>query len=282
MLTAKGCGHDDLTQFCGTAQHRRSLSEGLSFGTCDLPDFTAGAKQVNAACCDVGPRKSCQAGLPTECDARCGVVYVDFFSRCSHMLQMYAPTHIKVYRQLRDTCTQQLPIGPLLNMIESCSKPVPFSAAGGSATFSTDNTDICPVTDSGKCVTSRNFAQPANGETYSGDESCTISVNNLEGTLYLILRSHFSFVFVSNPVNTNFAELGTSTISHAISAVAFETESDADHIDINGIAYSGTTGPKNVAFTSDNPPSITWTTDSSAEASGWKICFGGPCELPQL
>ena len=75
-----------------------------------------------------------------------------------------------------------------------------------------------------------------------------------------------------------FAELGTTTIS----AVAFETEQSNDHIDISGVAYSGTTGPKNVAITSDSLPSITWTTDGSDEASGWKICFGGPCELPQL
>ena len=75
-----------------------------------------------------------------------------------------------------------------------------------------------------------------------------------------------------------FAKLGTTTIS----AVAFETESGADLIDISGNDYSGTTGPNNVAITSDSPPSITWTTDSSVEASGWKICFDGLCEVPQF
>jgi hypothetical protein len=41
----------------------------------------ADAQSVTRACCD-DATGGCAAGVPAECDARCGIIYTDFFERC--------------------------------------------------------------------------------------------------------------------------------------------------------------------------------------------------------
>ena len=83
--------------------------------------FSTGAKLVTAACCDtVGGKSTCRAGVPSECDARCGVVYNSFYTQCSKMLKLYAPAEFNVYTRLKTTCEEDLPIRPLLQLLQHC------------------------------------------------------------------------------------------------------------------------------------------------------------------
>jgi len=49
---------------------------------------------------------------------------------------------------------------------------------------------------------------------------------------------------------------------------AFNTESRYDFLTVGGTRYSGSSGPSNGAYSG----TITWATDSSVTASGWKLC----------
>jgi hypothetical protein len=59
-----------------------------------------------------------------------------------------------------------------------------------------------------------------------------------------------------------------------LQAVDFNTESGYDFInmdDINGMRYSGQTGPANVHVVGNE--SFQWTSDGSNTNDGWTICF---------
>ncbi|CAK0863155.1 unnamed protein product [Prorocentrum cordatum] len=57
-----------------------------------------------------------------------------------------------------------------------------------------------------------------------------------------------------------------------IDAAAFKTESDIDILHVNGISYSGSTGPHHQSLDPNNITSITWTSDYTVTSSGWEIC----------
>jgi len=56
--------------------------------------------------------------------------------------------------------------------------------------------------------------------------------------------------------------------SVTLSVAAFDTERGYDHLTVGGTRYSGSSGPPNGSYTG----SITWSSDSSITASGWKLC----------
>ena len=85
--------------------------------SCPASTFDAEAVAVNDACCD---QEGC-TGVPTECDARCGVVYIDFYSRCSVLLGVYHPEDMVEYTRLEQTCAEQMPAEPLLRLIGRCT-----------------------------------------------------------------------------------------------------------------------------------------------------------------
>jgi hypothetical protein len=55
---------------------------------------------------------------------------------------------------------------------------------------------------------------------------------------------------------------------------AFSTESGYDKLTVNGVEYSGTTGPGYVQVAAYN--AITWTSDFSSTYSGFEICRACP------
>ena len=145
-------GHCDKTcGFCvkggdtaGGGNHRRRTQ--LAVSSCDFSTFDDNIQEVETACCD---SDQCADGVPTECDAKCAVVFDDFYDRCQRLLSstvslaivrsalsMTSPlmkllrsnalTHLgrsqmSSYERLYSTCTESLPAEPLLSLLASCS-----------------------------------------------------------------------------------------------------------------------------------------------------------------
>ena len=55
--------------------------------------------------------------------------------------------------------------------------------------------------------------------------------------------------------------------SSLLTSSAFSTESRYDKVTVNGVPYSGSTGPNGVVASS-----MTWSSDHSVVSPGWKIC----------
>eukprot|EP01052_Picozoa_sp_SAG31_P029427 SAG31_NODE_2924_length_4905_cov_58.193300_4_plen_268_part_01 len=94
-------------------QHRRAQKFG---GTCNPATFAAEAQRVDEACCDADT--SCDGGLPAHCDAKCAIVYNDFFGQCQGQLDRFGMAD--GYEQLFATCSN-LPTGALLRAAVQCS-----------------------------------------------------------------------------------------------------------------------------------------------------------------
>ena len=56
---------------------------------------------------------------------------------------------------------------------------------------------------------------------------------------------------------------------------AFNTESRFDKLTVNGVVYSGSSGPSGVSVSAG--ATITWLSDSSSTRSGFEICLQGMC-----
>merc|ERR1740124_2026586 len=98
-----------------------------------------------------------------------------------------------------------------------------------------------PCTVNGTCVRSPNYPSD-----YGNSQSCTITPTSL-------------------------------AIGHLLSATAFNTESNHDKLIVNGVAYSGTTGPSDVLLGS----AFTWSSDTSFDRAGWEVCAqAAPPPLP--
>ena len=70
---------------------------------CDLQFFHDDAALVDTSCCDDG--RSCSAGVPTSCDAKCALVYNDFYDRCSSVLATQVDAgSMASYQRLYTTC----------------------------------------------------------------------------------------------------------------------------------------------------------------------------------
>eukprot|EP01046_Picozoa_sp_COSAG06_P014002 COSAG06_NODE_857_length_11918_cov_4.047551_1_plen_399_part_10 len=87
---------------------------------CALDDFAHEADAVNTACCDYS---GC-SGVPNTCDAKCAIVFDGFYERCSSILTLQVPAaQMSQYTQLHTTCSQDLPVEPLLRAVIACSQP---------------------------------------------------------------------------------------------------------------------------------------------------------------
>jgi len=103
----------------------------------------------------------------------------------------------------------------------------------------------CSLADGDDCVQS-----PSYPGSYSDDVKCVINTN------------HIFFA------------------SKAINVASFNTEAQYDKLQVNGVSYTGTTGPSGIKPVG----SITWSADNSVVKGGWKICAGeggaGPAPTP--
>eukprot|EP01052_Picozoa_sp_SAG31_P039843 SAG31_NODE_5615_length_2423_cov_2.452668_1_plen_558_part_00 len=115
--------------------HRRLLSIlaslrrlQLSHMACSPSSFEAEAAAVDAACCD---SERCTSGIPGECDAKCGVVFNSFYSRCQRFLaSQFSVADMAGYDQLFATCTRGLPTEPLLRALVVCTANPPDPCFG--------------------------------------------------------------------------------------------------------------------------------------------------------
>eukprot|EP01046_Picozoa_sp_COSAG06_P007324 COSAG06_NODE_357_length_16856_cov_7.212687_2_plen_428_part_00 len=106
----------------GAGGHHRRQRRALQGEehACPPDVFSTAAAAVTDACCDDVTGASC-TDIPTECDARCGIVFVDFFARCSELLRVYGPADMPAYERLEATCAEELPVAPLLQLLGRCS-----------------------------------------------------------------------------------------------------------------------------------------------------------------
>eukprot|EP01050_Picozoa_sp_SAG11_P007859 SAG11_NODE_667_length_7841_cov_19.517954_3_plen_521_part_00 len=96
----------------------------MSHMSCNPATFADEAATVDAACCD--DDHSCTNGIPGECDAKCAVVFNNFYSRCQRFLaSQFSLAQMAGYDQLFSTCTRALPTEPLLRALVVCSANPP-------------------------------------------------------------------------------------------------------------------------------------------------------------
>jgi hypothetical protein len=74
----------DCSFTCGTCNDGGGKRRAQITSSCPLKDFDTQAAAVNDACCDDA---DCD-GVPTVCDAKCAVVFDEFFDRCSSILRL--------------------------------------------------------------------------------------------------------------------------------------------------------------------------------------------------
>eukprot|EP01052_Picozoa_sp_SAG31_P036036 SAG31_NODE_4436_length_3231_cov_47.977331_2_plen_286_part_00 len=94
-------------------QHRHLQMFG---GSCNPATFAAEAQRVDEACCDADT--SCDGGVPGHCDAKCAIVYNDFFEQCQGQLDAFGMAD--GYEQLFATCSN-LPTEALWRAAVQCS-----------------------------------------------------------------------------------------------------------------------------------------------------------------
>ena len=131
---------DESCNFCG-AGHRRALAKKRNLQAqnlnCDVASVESDIANINVVCCDTDG--ACAAGVPTTCDAKCAVFFVDFYDRCQDYINLNNnPTAITALGQLATTCEGNLPTEELLLAAAQCSgwdsnthHFVPGSGAGG-------------------------------------------------------------------------------------------------------------------------------------------------------
>jgi hypothetical protein len=112
--------------------HRRAQQLAGFASHCTFDTFSAELQRVEDACCDTGTQSTvCASGVPTECDAKCAIVYNYFYSQCSRLLvAQIGLTAAGPYDQLFSTCTESLPKEPLLRVLALCSSTPPDPCKG--------------------------------------------------------------------------------------------------------------------------------------------------------
>lgn len=118
--TCQMAGQCDLTcGICGGSGHRRAQNEEGATNTCtDIEEFQALAEEVTRACCDEATGGCAGTGAaPTECDARCAIVFVDFFGRCSNTLHAFSPADFHSYVRLNEACLHGMSMPDLLALL---------------------------------------------------------------------------------------------------------------------------------------------------------------------
>eukprot|EP01050_Picozoa_sp_SAG11_P004055 SAG11_NODE_248_length_11654_cov_27.840329_8_plen_667_part_00 len=134
---------DQTCGFCEGGRHRLQM-----FGQCDPSSFTIEAQAVDTACCD---DPTCVDGIPAECDAKCSIVYTNFYRRCQSFLAGFNHAQLDVYDRLFSTCTQALPVEPLLQIVEQCGA-CPDCGEHESCVEGECQCDAVGVCDHGQCT----------------------------------------------------------------------------------------------------------------------------------
>eukprot|EP01050_Picozoa_sp_SAG11_P004412 SAG11_NODE_281_length_11257_cov_45.949633_10_plen_589_part_00 len=134
---------DQTCGFCEGGRHRLQM-----FGHCDPSSFTNEAQAVDTACCD---DPTCVDGIPAECDAKCSIVYTNFYRRCQSFLAGFNHAQLDVYDRLFSTCTQALPVEPLLQIVEQCGA-CPDCGEHESCVEGECQCDAVGVCDHGQCT----------------------------------------------------------------------------------------------------------------------------------
>eukprot|EP01052_Picozoa_sp_SAG31_P012838 SAG31_NODE_760_length_12279_cov_2.439655_2_plen_815_part_00 len=117
---------DRTCNFCETAtvgRRRDQIDQSINLpANCDPQSFVDQVAQVNQACCDAGDN-GCANGVPSECDAKCAIVYSVFYSNCESFLDatVESPDKIMGFDRLYTVCTERLPSEQLLRAIVNCS-----------------------------------------------------------------------------------------------------------------------------------------------------------------
>ena len=78
-------------------------------------------ERIDRVCCD-STSGECATGVPTTCDAKCAVFFLNFYARCEvYINPSFSPSEIIALGQLSDTCAQALPTEPLLMTAAKCT-----------------------------------------------------------------------------------------------------------------------------------------------------------------
>ena len=110
-------------------ERRRRTQSALA---CDLQSFEPDVKHLNAVCCD--DRGKCATGVPTSCDAKCAVTFVEFFNRCKKIMAARFSTKLmEGFTRLHDTCSKRLPTEALLEAVAKCRGGASWSSASGAS-----------------------------------------------------------------------------------------------------------------------------------------------------
>ena len=118
-----GAGHRRRRRAMLEEEFRRKMQMGHV--QCDPATFAAQAAAVEDACCDADG-SACPDGTPVQCDAKCAVVFNNFYSRCQRfMAAQFSPAEMGSYDRLYTTCTASLPAQPLLRALVVCSNRAP-------------------------------------------------------------------------------------------------------------------------------------------------------------
>lgn len=127
-LMNRGCTLPGFTVFAspgpplpagGGSGHRRTqgligLHHHTNEESCPWDTFNDRAEQVNAACCYADPT-ICTAGVPTQCDAQCAVVFPTFFEECSETAATILDQMMEQFQALAAQCDQADP-APLIEV----------------------------------------------------------------------------------------------------------------------------------------------------------------------
>jgi|EP01047_Picozoa_sp_COSAG01_P012636 hypothetical protein len=88
--------------------------------SCNTAQLQANYARIDTVCCD-DTGGVCASGVPTSCDAKCAVFFVDLWDRCHTQLTATAgPTASTQLTSLYSTCTTALPTEQLLQLAAVC------------------------------------------------------------------------------------------------------------------------------------------------------------------
>ena len=114
--TGQGGRHRLLDTLAEEVHVRRRTQAALP---CNLQSFNADIRKLNSDCCDDGGR--CSTGVPTSCDAKCAVTFVEWYDRCQKvMLTRFSTKLLAGFASLYTTCTKKLPIEALIEAVAKC------------------------------------------------------------------------------------------------------------------------------------------------------------------
>ena len=119
--TGDGKPHNGGKRGGGAGRRREQIT--IDAGVCSPPDFLSRTDSVNSACCDEGGDE-CADGIPNQCDARCALTYLEYYTECNQMLfSTVSAEQMTQLHRLDDVCMQLPPSDLLLALGQaSCQR----------------------------------------------------------------------------------------------------------------------------------------------------------------